>query len=161
MSSSTQAAEYATRFEAVSDEFIATVAECSDEQWRRTTAAEQWPVAVVAHHLGEVYGFFSQTFAGPAPAGQAPMPLSAEFIDQNNARHAREFANVGKQETLDLLRANQAALAQTIRGLDDERLGSTAMTFDGNGLSVAQLVEGAMIAHTQEHLASIRATIAE
>jgi hypothetical protein len=160
MSQSSPAAQYAVQFEAVSDEFIATVAECTDEQWRRTTAAEQWPVGVVAHHLGEVYGFFSQTFAEPAPIDQEPMAFSAAFIDENNARHAREHADAGQAETLDLLRANLSALARTIRGLDDEQLDNIAVTFDGHGMTVAQMVEGAMIAHTQEHLASIRATIA-
>jgi hypothetical protein len=88
------------------------------------------------------------------------MALSAEFIDANNARHARQFANVGKQETLALLRENRAALARSIRNLDDAQLERTMVTFDGHGMSVADMVQGAMIGHTQEHLASIRATVA-
>jgi hypothetical protein len=160
MATNTQAAQYARQFEAVSETFIATVAGCSDEQLRRTTAAEHWPVVVVAHHLGAVYGFFGQTLAEPAPADQEPMPFTAEFIDENNARHAREFANVGKQETLELLRENRSVLARSIRGLDDVDLERTMVTFDGHGMSVADMIHGAMIAHTEEHLASIRATIA-
>jgi uncharacterized damage-inducible protein DinB len=160
MSNATQAAQFATLFEAVSDELIATVADCSDEQLRRTTASEEWPVAVVAHHLATVYRFFNGVLAGLAAEEMSPMAFGTEDVNRNNAQHARDFAAVGRPEALDALRTSRATLAQTLRSLGDEQFDRTAVVFEGNDLSAAQMVQFAIIAHTQEHLASIRATVA-
>lgn len=160
MSKATQAAQYATQFEAVTDEVIATITDCSDEQLRRTTAREGWPVVVVAHHLAMVYEFFNGALAGLVATELTPMTLGAEVVDQNNAQHAREYATVGKAETLDALRASRAAFARTLRELDDEQLQRTIVVFDGNDRTAAQVVQIGVIGQTREHLASIRDTLA-
>jgi uncharacterized protein (TIGR03083 family) len=135
----------------------ATIEGCSEEQWRRPTAAEGWPVGVVAHHVAEVQRFFAGVLAG---AGGEPEALTSAFVEENNARHAREAAGVGKDETLALLRAAGAEAARALRGLDDDRLGAAVLTFDGRPLTAAQAAEHGMIGHFEDHLASIRATLA-
>jgi uncharacterized damage-inducible protein DinB len=161
MSKATQASVYATQFEAVSDEVITTVTDCSDEQLRRTTAREGWPVVVVAHHLAVVYGFFNGVLAALADEAMTPVTVSAEAVDENNARHAREYATVGKAETLDALRASRGSFAETLRALDDEQLLRTIVVYpDGTERSAAQVVQIAVIGQTRDHLASIRDTIA-
>lgn len=160
MSTVTQGEEYATQFETVTNELVATVAGCSDEQLRRTTASEQWPVVVVAHHLATVYEYFNGALAGLAAEETTPRTLGAEAVDRNNAQHAREYANVGKAETLSALRSSRIALAQTLRELNDEQLARIIVVFDGNDRTAAQVVQFAVIGQTQEHQASIRDTIA-
>lgn len=144
---------------AVNARIIATVEACTDEQWRTPTAAEGWPVGVVAHHIAEVQQFFAGTLANAPATGDAdPAVLTSAFVEGNNARHAREAAGVGKDETLALLRAAGAEADLALRGLGDDRLDAVLVVFDGNELTVAQTVEGALIGHFEEHLASIRAT---
>ena len=87
------------------------------------------------------------------------LELADGELDVNNARHAREYANVGKQETLDLIRANRPTFVAQIRNLDESQLDRTAGIVDGNELTVLQMIEGAGIYHTADHLESIRETI--
>jgi hypothetical protein len=161
MSKATQASQYAMEFETVSDEVILTVTGCSDEQLRRTTDREGWPVVVVAHHLAMVYGFFNGALTALADEAMTPMRLTAEAIDENNALHAREYASIGKTETLDALQVNRDSFAQTLRALDDEQLQRTVVIF-GAGVerTAAQVVQIAVIGQTRDHLASMRETIA-
>lgn len=161
MSDPSQVEQFASQFEALNDEIVAVVMECSDEQWRQTTAAEGWPVAVVAHHIGVVHADFIplvDRFAGGATFSPN---ASMEEVHQTNAQHARDYANVGKPETLDVLQTNGTALAQALRGLDDEQLDRVAGVFGGNELTVEQVVQFIVIGHPREHLASIRATLAD
>jgi hypothetical protein len=156
----TLAEQLALKFEAINAEAISIVEECTGEQWRRPAASEGWPVGVVAHHIAEVH----QDFVGLLEAlasGQARSPGdSMEGVDQSNARHAHDYAAVGKPETLDALRANGAAVARLLRGFGDAQLGRAAGVFGGRELSVAQVAEWIVIGHAAEHLASLRATLA-
>ena len=151
--------EYASAITSVVDDIIAAIESCTGTQWTSVTAAEQWPVSVVAHHAGTVL----RAFAGVLEAlgSGAPVPqFSADDVDRSNARHAQEFGDVSRAETLTFLRTNTAALTAAIRRLPEERITQVAGSFGGFELTVAQLLEFAVIAHLQEHLASIRTTIA-
>lgn len=152
---------YAERFAALNDEFVAAVAGCGDERWRRPTAAEGWPVAVVAHHVAAVQGAFDRLL-GALAAGETFTPTtSMEEVHANNARRAAAPAGVGQAETLALLRAHGAAIEATLRGLDDADLDRPAGTFGGHELTVGQVVERVVLGHVAEHLASLRATLAD
>lgn len=157
----TRGAHLAAQLEAVNDQVIATVMACTDEQWRRPTAAEGWPVGVVAHHIASVQQAFARV-VGPLAAGETrPATMSSAAVERNNARHAGDHAAAGKTETLDLLRTTGPELARLIRGLDDGRVDDVAMVFDGNEMTVAQVVESALVAHFGQHLESIRATVVD
>jgi hypothetical protein len=155
----TRADELAAQFEAVNNEIVDVVSGCSADQWQRLTESEKWPVGVVAHHVSQVQGFAAGALAGLTAAETPPVALTGQGIEENNARHARDFAGVGQPETLAALRENGAALARAIRGLDSEHLARSAFAFDGQELTAEQVVEGAVIGHFQEHLESIRATV--
>ena len=58
MTTTSRAEEYAAQFEAINNEVIALVTECTDEQWRQPCANEERPVGVVAHHIGTVHSDF-------------------------------------------------------------------------------------------------------
>jgi hypothetical protein len=158
-SSISRAEEYAARFEAINNEVIGLVTECTDEQWRQPCVNEERPVGVVAHHIGTVHSDFIWIVERVA-SGQTFSPnASMDVVHESNAQHAREHAEVGKQETLDALRTNGAALARSIRSLRDEQIDQIAGTFGGNELTVAQVLEYIVLGHAAEHLGSIRSTI--
>jgi uncharacterized damage-inducible protein DinB len=160
IAATSRAARLADDLAAVNAAVISAIEGCSDEEWRRPTAAEGWPVAVVAHHVAEVERFFAGAL-GAAVAGEAvPPALTSEAVEQNNRRHAAENANAGKAETLAALRDAGPALVNLLRGLDEAQLDRAAVIFDDQPLTVAQVAEFALVAHVGEHLASIRATIA-
>lgn len=152
--------QIATQFEGLNDQVMATVMACTDEEWRRPTASEGWPIGVVAHHIGMVHGDFARILERLA-AGETFSPTSSmDAVHERNARHARDHADVGKPETLDRLHANGAVLAQLLRSFHDEDLDRTAGVFGGRELSVGQVIELIVIGHVREHLASIQGTLA-
>lgn len=157
----TRAEQLAARFEAVNDEVIAAVTGCTDEQWRQACAGEGRSVGVVAHHIATIHRDFAGIIERLAAGATHPPRSSMEEVHQSNARHARDHAAAGKPETLDLLRENGAAIMHVLRGLGDEHLDRVAGVFGGHELSVARVVEWVVIGHAGEHLASIRATLAE
>jgi hypothetical protein len=150
----------AAQFENLNAEVIAVVIECTDEQWHKTTESEGWSVAVVAHHIGVVHADFIPLVRRLASGATFSPSASMEDVDRSNAQHALDFADVGKQEALDVLQANGAELAEELRSLEDAQLESVAGVFGGNELTVAQVVQFVVLGHPQEHLASVRATLA-
>jgi hypothetical protein len=159
MSITTRTEAFTARFEAINEEVIAIVRGCTEEQWRRATASEGWLVAVVAHHIAAVNGDFTR-IVNRLAAGETFSPgTSMDAVHRSNAQHARDYANVGKQETLNLLRANGDAVTQGLRKLDDAGLDRIAGVFGGHELTVAQVMERVVIGHTTVHLASIHETL--
>ena len=160
MTSMTRTGELARQFEAVNAEMIAAVTECGDDQWNVPSANDGRTVGVVAHHVGEVNGAFAGIIETLA-AGETYTPtVSMDEVHRRNARHASDHAGVGKQETLDVLRANGTAILNALRRIDDERLDQVAGVFGGHEMTVTQVMEWVVIGHAGEHLASIRATLA-
>ncbi|MBA3414727.1 MAG: DinB family protein [Chloroflexia bacterium] len=160
-STTNRGAHLAAQLDAMNDRVIAAVEVCTDDRWRRPTAAEGWPVGVVAHHIAEVQQAFARIL-GPLAAGESqPAAMSSAEVEENNARHARDQAAVSKAETLAALRTTGPELSRLLRGLDDDQVDDVAMVFDGNEMTVAQVVEFALVGHFGEHLDSIRATVAD
>src|SRR5215210_2581451 len=94
----------AAEFERANDELIATVEDLSDAQWRTRCEGEGWSVAVIAHHVAVGHAAIAEMLR-LAARGEARR-LSFEQLHERNARHAEEHADVGKAETIDLLRRN-------------------------------------------------------
>src|ERR687883_331941 len=92
----------AERLTQVNDTLIAVVEGCSDEEWRATCTGEGWSVGVTAHHVASSHGPISNMVRSLANSQPLP-PMTMETFDTINARHAQEFANVTKAETIDLL----------------------------------------------------------
>jgi len=87
-----------------------------------------------------------------------PLPgLTMDMIHAGNAKHAQEFANVSKADTLALLKENGAKAAAAVRGLSDAELDKSG-TLLGGSMTAVQAIEGIMINHVNEHLGSIKAT---
>lgn len=93
--------------------------------------------------------------------GQELPPLTSEMINQGNAKHAEEYANVSKEETVALLRENGAFAANTIRGLSDEQLDRTAMlSLIGKPMSTEQLIHFLSLGEIERHGSNLRQALA-
>lgn len=91
----------------------------------------------------------------------AHLPGSPEEIDRTNAHHAHSHAGVSKEEVLDELRAGGDAFLTQLRSLSDDDLDRSIGIFVGREVTIGQVVRFAVIAHQQDHLASIRAALAQ
>jgi hypothetical protein len=149
----------ARQFEAKVREARATLEKLGDADWTRITPAEQWPVGVTAHHyataLEPIAGMISAVVAGQARGG-----FTSAGIDAMNAEHARAHAGCTKAETIQLLERGAATAAAVIRGLSDEQLATSGVVLaDAPPLTAEHLIERGLIAHIDEHFASIRKAV--
>lgn len=148
----------ATRFEAKAREATEVIERLSDADWQKVTAAEKWPVGVVAHHMAGAH----EIIAGIAKSiadGTAGPPIAMADLDEMNAKHAVEHANCTKSETLALHRKNAAAAAAIVRGIRDGDLDRPAPVLTGMPPMSAEQLAGVLVQHVDEHLGSIRATV--
>ncbi len=153
---SERAEALAKKFEQANGEMMKTIEGMSDAQWRASCAGEGWPVGVTAHHAATSTAGISGLVQAIA-AGQSPN-LDISVVDTGNAAHATEFANVAKQETLDLARKNGEAAAAMLRGLSDGQLDSKGVGITQAGeMSAQQVVEGILIGHISGHSESMKA----
>src|ERR1700730_13948323 len=101
----THAETLAAQFEAATNDAIQEVRNCSDAKWRLAMPNDGRTVGVVAHHMATgdlpILGLV-QAIA----SGQPMPPITPEIINQGNAQHAQQFANVTKAETIQLLQQN-------------------------------------------------------
>jgi len=157
---SQRANELASAFERANESVISAIEGCTEEQLRAVCEGEGWPVVVAAHHIALSY----QPIAGLArqigTGGPIP-PLTPEMLDQMNAEHAKECANVSREETIALLRQEAAAAADIVRSLTDEQLERSAAIplAGGQTFTAHDMVEQALIGHPMDHGRSIQAAL--
>ena len=149
----------AKQFEAKATEAAALLERLSEADWKKVTEAEKWPVGVTAHHLAGSYDRVPDIAMGLA-SGQSFGSFTRTMLDQMNAQHAKDQAGCTKEETLALHRKGATKAAAVVRGFSDEQLAKSGVLFtDAPPMSVEQLIMGALINHTDEHIGSIRKTI--
>jgi uncharacterized protein (TIGR03083 family) len=151
----TRVADLATQVEAANQQLIDAVRRCPDEQWQRRSASEGWTVGVLAHHVAVSYKPIAAMVQAVADSREPKLPTPDGQADMN-ARHAKEYAHVGKQDVIDALRSSGAAAADAVRNLRDDQLTRTTTVSGGREMTVEQLIQGAVIGHPKQHLASIR-----
>ncbi|HUG36772.1 MAG TPA: DinB family protein [Candidatus Limnocylindrales bacterium] len=150
-----RAEQLATKFEQSCRDLTTAVEGLSDTDWKKVTAAEKWPVAVVAHHVAGGHAGISGLIERVAKS--QPMPgLTMDMIHAGNAKHAQEFANVSKADTLALHKEDSGKAATMVRGLSDAELDRSAEVL-GRSMTAAQAIESILINHVHEHLGSIEA----
>ena len=83
-----------------------------------------------------------------------------DMLHAMNGKHAQEYANCTKAETLALHGKNAATAATIVRGLGDAELDRSAKILpEMPAMTAEQLAGGLLVGHVDEHLGSIRATI--
>jgi uncharacterized protein YndB with AHSA1/START domain len=152
--------ELASRLNTLLGQLRETIEGCSDRGWKATTR-EGWPVAVTAHHAISHIGLAG--FARAISAGESS-PLAdftIEALNQGNANHAAEFANVTREQVLAELLAEGPAAVDVVRAINEAGLAMTApMAFAGGAqLSARQIVEGPLLGDLRAHIESIQTAI--
>ena len=149
----------AKKFEAKAQEATAVFEKLSDADWKKVTSAEKWSVGVTAHHLASSHAGIAGLLKTVAE-GKLGSGISMDVIHQGNAKHAQDFANCTKAETIALHKKNAADAAAILRGLADEQFAKSATVLTGvPPMSAEQLAGGLLCSHVDEHLGSIRSTV--
>jgi hypothetical protein len=147
---------FAKQFEAKIEEASALLEKLNDTDWKKTTAAEKWTVAVTAHQIASSYESASHIIKTIA-AGQAIPHFTREMLDEMNAQHAKEFAGCTRAETIALHKKGAAA---AVRDLSDGELAKIGTVFTGMPpVSAEELVKRILLGHVDAHFGSIRKTI--
>ena len=155
---SARAESLATQFEARVTDMTETIEKLTEADWKKVTSAEKWTVGVTAHHVAGAHEGIAGIIRAVA-AGQSMPHFTMAMLDEMNAAHAREHADCTRAETLALHKKNAAAAAALVRGLSDAELDKSGTVLTGMpAMTTQQIVEGILINHVSEHLASIRAT---
>ena len=149
----------AKQFEAKVQEATSVLEKISDADWRKVTGAEKWSVGVTAHHVAMAHAGIAGLVKSVA-SGQHKASMTMDDLHAMNAQHAKDYANVGKAETVALHKKNAADAAAIVRGLDDAALARSAEVLKGMPpMTAEQAVAGILIEHIDEHLGSIRKTV--
>jgi hypothetical protein len=150
---------HAKQFEAKVKEAVSVLEKLSDADWKKVTEAEKWTVGVTAHHLASAL----EPVAGIVTAivsGQSQGNFTRAMLDEMNARHAQEYADCTKAETIALLKRGAAAAAAVVRGLPDEQLAKSGIVFtDAPPMTAEQVITSGLITHIDTHFGSIRKTV--
>lgn len=151
----------AKQFEEKARELTEAIEKMSDAEWKKVTTAEKWPVGVTAHHVAGSH----EPIAGMAKAvasGQTLPRFSMDMLNEMNAQHAKDFAACTKAETLALHKKGVATASGVVKGLSDAELDKSGTLMTGTpAMTVQQIIEGVLIDHVNDHLGSIRATLAK
>jgi hypothetical protein len=114
----------------------------------------------MVHHVGNMYPIEIQ-LAQKLAGGEAITGVSWDDVHAINAKHAKEFDGVTKEQALEFLRKNSTAAALAIRALSDAQLDQAAeVSLNSDAPLTCQFfLEDHAVRHSYHHLAKIRATL--
>jgi hypothetical protein len=132
----------------------------TEAEWHAIVPGDGRSVGVVVHHVASVYPIEVKV-AKTIASGHAIENVTWDGIDQMNAGHAADHATAGKAATLQTLRDNSRAAAETVRGLSDEELDTAAPVslYSGAPLTAQFFIEDHALRHSFHHLARIRSAV--
>jgi hypothetical protein len=149
----------ARQFEEKALAAVATLEKLSDADWAKVTDAEKWTVGVTAHHVAGSH----ESIAGiikTVAAGHSIPDFTLDMLHALNAKHAQDFANVSRTDTIALHKKGAAAAAAVVRGLSDDQLAKSGTVLTGlPAMTAEQVVTGILINHIDDHFGSIRKTV--
>jgi hypothetical protein len=149
----------AKQFEAKAAEATTVLEKLSDADWKKVTEAEKWSVGVTAHHVAQSHEGIANIIKAVA-GGQSMGNFTMDMLNEMNAKHAKDFANVGKAETVALHKKNAATAAAVVRGLSDDQLAKTGTVLAGMpAISTEYVVTNILINHIDDHFGSILKTV--
>lgn len=140
---------------------LATFAEgLSDSEWNKPVMGDGRTIGIVVHHVANVYPLeieLAQVLASGNPITEATI----DVVNQMNAEHAEEFANVSKHETITLLRQNSKVAADSVRAFTDAELDRAAsVSLNANAPLTAQFfIEDHALRHSFHHFDKIKKTL--
>ena len=132
----------------------------SDEEWQMRVGRDGRKVGVMVHHVASMYPIEIQ-LAQLLAAGKPIEGVTPDVVAEINAKHAREFDGVTREEALALLAQNSAAAATEIRRLGDAELDrAAAVSYNSDAPLTCQFwIEDHPVRHSFHHLARMKAAI--
>jgi hypothetical protein len=140
---------------------LATFAsELTTAEWASPVPKDGRSVGVVVHHVASVLPteiHLAQLLASGNPVTGVTMT----DIHAANGAHARDNADVTKEEALRLLKRNAAATAVVIRTLTDEQLDRAAPVslYENAPLTTQFMLEDHAVRHSYHHLTLLRVAL--
>ncbi|MGH7702348.1 MAG: DinB family protein [Gemmatimonadales bacterium] len=132
----------------------------TDAEWQMRVPRDERKIGVIVHHVATMYPLEIQ-LAQLLAKGQPITGVTAEVVNEINAKHALANDAVTKEAALDLLRENSAASAAAIRALSDRELDQAApvsLYFEAP-LTCQFMLEDHAVRHSYHHLARIRGAL--
>lgn len=153
---SQQAKELSERLQAFSNQVIEFVESLSEEDWHKVCAWEEWSVGVTARHIGA--GHLNIIWLAKMIINGEDLPeLTMDKIFAIANEHAKEHADCTREEVLDILRQNGAAMADFVAELNADELERKGyIDASGGDVSVQQLIEFIVFQSAGEHFANIK-----
>jgi len=132
----------------------------SEQEWQARVPHDGRKIGVTVHHVASMYPIEMQV-AGLLAAGKPVQGVTPEVVAEINAKHAREFDEVTREQALDLLRKNSAAAAAGIRALSDTELDQAAtISYNADAPLTCQFwLEDHPVRHSYHHLARMKAAV--
>ena len=160
VAASARAEALAQRFEQGIEGLIAFATTLTEQQWKTPIPKDGRPVGVVVHHVASVLPIEIE-LAQVLGKGQPIAGVTWDDVHAMNAKHAQDFANVTKQEAIELLRTNSAPAAAAIRAFSDAQLAAagTNSLYADAPLTCQHMLEDHAVRHSYHHLAKIRAAV--
>lgn len=131
---------------------IEFITACPSMYWDVIPPGEVRTIGAIAFHIGRSYE--DQIGGLTAILEEQPLPELFDDLDGHNARMAEVDFGRPKDEAIDLVQANGDAMARFITSLSDEQLEQPAPV--GPNLTIRHIVESAVSAHTNHHLAEMQ-----
>jgi hypothetical protein len=151
----------AERLKVFADDVVGFVEACSDDNWRRLCASEDWSVGVAARHIGAGH-FKAVDLVRMMVNGEKLPEITMEQLNAMANEHARQHAACTPTEVLEVLRQNSAAFVDYVAGLSDAELDRTGyLSLAGGELTAQQFIEAVVLKSGGEHLASMRAAVSQ
>jgi hypothetical protein len=157
---SARAEALARRMEQGIDALVAFANSLTEKQWQTPVPKDGRKVGVVIHHVASVLPLEIQ-LAQQMAQGQPIAGVSWDDVHAMNAGHAKDNANVTKQQAIDLLRTNSTAAAAAIREFTDEQLATAATNslYADAPLTSQHMLEDHAVRHCYHHLAKVQGAV--
>ena len=156
---SQKAKNLAERLRAFTDDVIGFVEGCTDKNWRKVLATEEWTVGVTARHIGAGH-FEAVGLARMMVKGEKLPEFTMEQLVEMANEHARQHAACTREEVLEMLRRNGSAIADYVAGLSDADLDRTGhLALAGGKITAQQLIEAVILKSGGEHFASMQGAL--
>src|SRR4029450_4119298 len=150
---STRSEALAQRIEDGAKALAAYAQGLSDAQWQSTVPPDGRQGGGIVHHVAGMCPIEIH-LASELASGKRVEGVTWDDVAEINAKHAREHAGVGKNETITLLRENSQAAAEAVRAFADEQLDRAApVSLNADApLTVQFLIEDHALRHSWDHL---------
>ncbi|HZS61793.1 MAG TPA: DinB family protein [Gemmatimonadaceae bacterium] len=129
----------------------------TDAEWNTPIPRDGRTVGTIVHHVATMYPLEIE-LARQIAAGQAVTGVTWDDVHHLNAQHAKEFADVTKDEAITLLARNGAVASRAIRALTDEQLDTAApISLNADAPLTCQfMLEDHAVRHSYHHLQRIQ-----